>query len=53
MSTLDTARIPLQIDIGFGDAIIPTPLNIDYPAMRLVNIATKKSRPIKTIEALL
>jgi hypothetical protein len=33
MSTLDTARIPLQIDIGFGDAIIPTPLNIDYPTL--------------------
>jgi hypothetical protein len=26
IATLDTARIPLQIDIGFGDAIVPTPL---------------------------
>jgi predicted nucleotidyltransferase component of viral defense system len=33
IATLDTARIPLQIDIGFGDAIIPTPLSIDYPTL--------------------
>jgi len=33
IATLDTARIPLQIDIGFGDAIIPTPLKIDYPTL--------------------
>lgn len=33
MATLDTARIPLQIDIGFGDAVIPTPLNVDYPTL--------------------
>lgn len=33
IATLDTARIPLQIDIGFGDAIIPIPLNIDYPTL--------------------
>jgi predicted nucleotidyltransferase component of viral defense system len=33
IATLDTARIPLQIDIGFGDAIVPNPLNIDYPTL--------------------
>lgn len=33
LATLDSARIPLQIDIGFGDAIIPTPINIDYPTL--------------------
>jgi predicted nucleotidyltransferase component of viral defense system len=27
---LDKARIPLQIDIGFGDAITPEPLETDY-----------------------
>jgi hypothetical protein len=30
-SLLKTTRIPLQIDIGFGDAITPAPMNIDYP----------------------
>lgn len=27
------ARIPIQIDIGFGDAVIPPPELIDYPVM--------------------
>ncbi|MFO0415707.1 MAG: nucleotidyl transferase AbiEii/AbiGii toxin family protein [Pseudomonadota bacterium] len=33
IAKLDTARIPLQIDIGFGDAIVPAPLSIDYPTL--------------------
>ena len=33
IATLDSARIPLQIDIGFGDSIVPAPLNIDYPTL--------------------
>ena len=27
------ARIPMQIDVGFGDAVIPSPEIIDYPAL--------------------
>jgi hypothetical protein len=27
------ARIPIQIDIGFGDAVVPPPDLIDYPVM--------------------
>lgn len=30
---LGTARIPLQIDIGFGDAVTPEPEEIDYPVL--------------------
>jgi predicted nucleotidyltransferase component of viral defense system len=30
---LGEARIPLQIDIGFGDVIIPAPKKIDFPSM--------------------
>ncbi len=32
-ATLDSARIPLQIDIGFGDSIVPAPLVIEYPTL--------------------
>ena len=28
---LDKARVPMQIDIGFGDAVVPDPILIDYP----------------------
>jgi hypothetical protein len=30
---LDRARIPIQIDIGFGDAITPGPVETDYPTL--------------------
>jgi len=31
--SLNEARIPLQIDIGFGDVITPAPENIEYPTL--------------------
>lgn len=31
--TLAKARIPMQIDIGFGDVIVPKPFEVEYPAM--------------------
>ncbi|NOY23502.1 MAG: nucleotidyl transferase AbiEii/AbiGii toxin family protein [Acidobacteria bacterium] len=30
---LNQARIPLQLDIGFGDAITPAPEDIEYPTL--------------------
>jgi hypothetical protein len=30
---LDRARIPIQIDIGFGDAVTPAPVESDYPTL--------------------
>jgi hypothetical protein len=30
---LGSARIPLQIDVGFGDALIPPPQDIEYPTI--------------------
>ena len=32
-ATLAKARIPMQIDIGFGDVIVPRPMEVEYPAM--------------------
>src|ERR1017187_9060316 len=32
-ATLAKARIPMQIDIGFGDVIVPQPAEVEYPAM--------------------
>lgn len=32
-ATLAKARIPMQIDIGFGDVIVPKPGKVEYPAM--------------------
>jgi len=33
LATLERARIPVQIDIGGGDAITPGPQQIEYPSM--------------------
>ncbi len=30
---LDKARIPLQVDIGFGDAVTPAPVDMQFPTM--------------------
>ncbi len=30
---LKTARIPLKVDVGFGDVIVPGPEEADYPAL--------------------
>ena len=32
-ATLARARIPMQLDIGFGDVITPGPTQIEYPAL--------------------
>lgn len=26
------ARLPIQVDIGFGDAVTPSPQEVDYPS---------------------
>lgn len=33
VAALDTAKIPLQIDVGFGDAVHPEPKKIVFPSM--------------------
>lgn len=33
MAHLGNARIPLQIDVGFGDAVQPAPVSVEYPTL--------------------
>jgi predicted nucleotidyltransferase component of viral defense system len=33
LAFLGTARIPMQIDIGFGDIVVPSPVWIEYPEL--------------------
>jgi predicted nucleotidyltransferase component of viral defense system len=32
-ATLARARIPMQVDIGFGDVIVPPPTEVEYPTL--------------------
>lgn len=33
LASIDGARCPIQLDIGFGDAVTPEPEDVDYPVM--------------------
>ena len=33
MSRIENARVPIQVDIGFGDAVVPSPTVLDYPTL--------------------
>ena len=48
---LGTARIPLQIDIGFGDAITPEAVEIEYPAMLAFPAPVLCAYPRETVVA--
>jgi hypothetical protein len=43
MGLLDSARCPVQIDIGFGDSVVPGPEDVFYPVI-LPGMATPKIR---------
>jgi hypothetical protein len=45
---LGTARFSLQIDIGFGDVIIPGPIKVEYPSLLNFPSAELKGYSIET-----
>ncbi|MBB4212183.1 putative nucleotidyltransferase component of viral defense system [Rhodothalassium salexigens DSM 2132] len=49
--TLGQARISNQIDIGFGDAITPGPVEMDYPALLDMPQAHIRAYPRETVVA--
>jgi len=50
-ATIDGARIPIQVDIGFGDAITPAPVEIDYPALLDAPAPRVRAYPVETVVA--
>jgi Nucleotidyl transferase AbiEii toxin, Type IV TA system len=51
MALLDTARIPLQIDIGIGDAVTPAPRRVTYPTLLNHPAPVLDSYPPETVVA--
>jgi predicted nucleotidyltransferase component of viral defense system len=45
------ARIPIQVDVGFGDAITPGAVEIDYPALLDAPTPHLRAYPIETVVA--
>jgi predicted nucleotidyltransferase component of viral defense system len=50
-ATIAGARIPIQVDVGFGDAITPGPIEIDYPALLDAPAPHLRAYPIETVIA--
>jgi predicted nucleotidyltransferase component of viral defense system len=51
LARLERARISLQVDIGFGDAIVPDPEEIQYPGMLDFPIARLRAYAKETVVA--
>jgi len=51
VALLGQARIPLQIDIGFGDAVTPKPEEIQYPSLLDLPTAKLLAYPKETVVA--
>ena len=51
VSRLGNARIPIQIDIGFGDAVTPEPDEVIYPTLLDGPAPTLKAYPRETVVA--
>lgn len=50
-ATLDSARIPLQVDVGFGDVVVPEPTEEVYPAMLDFPAPTIRTYPRESVVA--
>ena len=48
---LENARIPIQCDIGFGDAVTPEPEHIEFPALLDFPAPLLRSYPTYTVVA--
>ncbi len=48
---LGTARIPVQIDVGFGDAVTPQAIEIDYPTLLDLPAPRIRAYPPETVVA--
>lgn len=50
-ATIAGARIPIQVDIGFGDAVTPGAVEIDYPALLDAPAPHLLAYPVVTVVA--
>jgi hypothetical protein len=50
-ATLARARIPMQLDIGFGDVITPGPTDIEYPSLPDFPAPVLRAYPRETVVA--
>jgi len=50
-ATLARARVPMQIDVGFGDVIVPDPTEVSYPTLLDFPAPVLRAYPKETVIA--
>lgn len=50
-ATIAGARLPIQIDVGFGDAVTPQPVEIEYPTLLDAPAPRLRAYPVETVVA--
>lgn len=50
-ATIAGARIPIQVDIGFGDAVTPGPVDIEYPSLLDAPVPHLRAYPVAAVVA--
>lgn len=50
-ATIAGARVPIQVDIGFGDAVTPGPVEIEYPSLLDAPAPRLRAYPVTTVVA--
>ena len=51
LATLGQARIDLQVDVGFGDAVTPGPVTVQYPGLLDLPVPELAAYPRETVVA--
>lgn len=51
LARLGNARIPLQVDVGFGDVITPAPVKLEYPTLLDFSAPRLQAYPRETMVA--
>lgn len=51
LGRLGNARVTMQVDVGFGDAVTPTPRPVDYPVLLDMPAPRLKAYPPETVIA--
>jgi hypothetical protein len=51
LARIGNVRIPMKIDIGFGDVVTPAPVDLNYPTMLDLPAPSVRAYPVETVIA--
>lgn len=51
LARMGNVRIPMKIDVGFGDVITPAPVDLNYPTLLDLPVPRVRAYPVETVIA--